>query len=459
MVAGSVGVGSAGSAPPKLKRLLARYYPPGVVVEYEQGGRLRQRTIDLLGLHPNDDVDEVVDQVLRSDPVLLPPSRRAAVTTLVGRLLGRARKGPPGEYALSRVLRAHALPLTNCAFDKAGERFVTGSYDRTARVWNTSDGKELACLEGHRNVVYCVAFNNPYGDLVATGSFDRTARVWSVGEGSGNEGGGGAGKDATSLSSPQQQPSLCALRGHSAELVCIAWAPVGGNILATGSMDATARLWDVSTGIEVATLAGHAAEIVSVAFATDGNRVITGSFDGTARIWDVRTGRCTQSLAGHAAEVSTASLSYSGSLAATASIDRSARLWDAGSGRCVETWWGHEDEVLDVAWDAAGTRVVSASADGTARVWAAGRGGAEAEVVLVGHGGEISKATFSMQGSRILTASADRTARLWNASTGRCLQVLEGHTDEIFSCAFNYEADTVITGSKDNTCRIWKATS
>lgn len=42
-------------------------------------------------------------------------------------------------------------------------RFLTGSYDRTCRVWDTASGGELHTLQGHGNVVYAVAFNNPYG--------------------------------------------------------------------------------------------------------------------------------------------------------------------------------------------------------------------------------------------------------------------------------------------------------
>lgn len=46
-------------------------------------------------------------------------------------------------------------------------RFITGSYDRTCKVWDTITGKELLKLEGHKNVVYAIAFNNPYGCVVA----------------------------------------------------------------------------------------------------------------------------------------------------------------------------------------------------------------------------------------------------------------------------------------------------
>ena len=67
------------------------------------------------------------------------------------------------HFFFFQVLRAHILPLTNVAFNKSGSSFITGSYDRTCKVWDTASGEELHTLEGHRNVVYAIAFNNPYG--------------------------------------------------------------------------------------------------------------------------------------------------------------------------------------------------------------------------------------------------------------------------------------------------------
>lgn len=79
-----------------------------------------------------------------------------------------------------KTLKAHVLPLTNCAFNKNGDKFITGSYDRTCKIWDSKSGEELHTLEGHKNVVYCIAFNNPFGDKVVTGSFDKTAKIWDV---------------------------------------------------------------------------------------------------------------------------------------------------------------------------------------------------------------------------------------------------------------------------------------
>ena len=61
--------------------------------------------------------------------------------------------------------------------------------------------------------------------------------------------------------------------------------------MATGSMDHTAILWDVSNGQMVSRLKGHTGEIVSLSFNSDGDKIVTGSFDHTARIWDYQ-GQC-----------------------------------------------------------------------------------------------------------------------------------------------------------------------
>ena len=126
--------------------------------------------------------------------------------------------------------------MTNCAFNKSGDKFITGSYDRTCKVWDTITGQELLSLEEHKNVVYTMAFNNPYGyalqinnssyrDKIVTGSFDRTAKIWDANTG-------------------QRYHTL---KGHKMEIVCLGFDP-HGMLVATGSMDHTAKLWDVETG-------------------------------------------------------------------------------------------------------------------------------------------------------------------------------------------------------------------
>uniref|UniRef100_A0A4W6FSF0 Uncharacterized protein n=1 Tax=Lates calcarifer TaxID=8187 RepID=A0A4W6FSF0_LATCA len=219
----------------KLKRFLVRYYPPGITLEYEKGGCLRTRSIDLLDLTPETNIDELVAEIRRSEP-LITESRADQVKQLILRL--QQKQGQQGHHRFCFFkLKAHILPLTNVAFDKSGSRFITGSYDRTCRVWDTASGTELHTLEGHRNVVYAIAFNNPYGTFHLRIDY---CKLWYAETGK----------------------CIHTFRGHMAEIVCItvsesnvclAFNPQS-TLVATGSMDATAKLWDVETGEEVASL-------------------------------------------------------------------------------------------------------------------------------------------------------------------------------------------------------------
>ena len=176
-------------------------------------------------------------------------------------LIDKVESNKVQNFDMFKTLKAHVLPLTNCAFNKGGDKFITGSYDRTCKVWDTMSGQELLTLEGHKNVVYCIGFNNPFGDKVATGSFDKTAKVWDSVTGELNY----------------------TFSGHFYEIVCLSFDPQG-LLLATGSMDNLAKLWDLEVGKEVATLKGHNGEIVSLHFNAEGDKILTGSFDNTAKV-------------------------------------------------------------------------------------------------------------------------------------------------------------------------------
>jgi dynein assembly factor with WDR repeat domains 1 len=64
---------------------------------------------------------------------------------------------------------------------------------------------------GHRNVVYAIAFNNPYGDKIITGSFDKTCKLWNAENGD----------------------LYHTYRGHATEIVCLSFNPQG-TVVATG---------------------------------------------------------------------------------------------------------------------------------------------------------------------------------------------------------------------------------
>ena len=66
----------------------------------------------------------------------------------------------------------------------------------------------------------------------------------------------------------------------------MAFSPDGRYAL-SASGDSTARLWDVTTGVELRRFVGHIGAVGIVSFSPDGKHVLTGADDGIARLWFV----------------------------------------------------------------------------------------------------------------------------------------------------------------------------
>jgi WD40 repeat protein len=78
-----------------------------------------------------------------------------------------------------RELQGHSDWIMSVAFSPDGSQLVSGSYDRTVRLWSAASGKLLKTLEGHSDIVFRVAFY-PNGKQVASCSDDDTVRMWTV---------------------------------------------------------------------------------------------------------------------------------------------------------------------------------------------------------------------------------------------------------------------------------------
>ena len=80
-------------------------------------------------------------------------------------------------------LAGHSSYVDSAAFSPDGKLVVTGSLDRTAKIWGAGTGSERHSLVGHSSSVLSAAFS-PDGKLVVTGSRDNTAKIWDAGTGS-----------------------------------------------------------------------------------------------------------------------------------------------------------------------------------------------------------------------------------------------------------------------------------
>ena len=367
----------------------------------------------------------------------------------------------------------HASAVATAAFSEDGTRVVTGSWDKTARIWRADTGALIAEFKGHNELLNTAVFSSD-GTRVVTASDDKTARIWRADTGAlVAELKGHTGDVLSALFSRDGTRVVTAatdyrariwradtgdlvaeLKGHSDRVNSAAFS-VDGSRVVTGSWDKTARIWRADTAALIAELKGHTEALTAAVFSRDGSRVVTASWDGTARIWRGDTGAPLAELKGHTGKVLSAAISVDGTRIVTASSDQTARIWRADTGALVAELRGHTREVHSAVFRGDGTRVITASQDQTARIWQADTGASVAE--LKGHAGWVNSATFSADGTRVVTASWDKTARVWRADTDVLAAALNGHIGKVRSAALSVDGTRIVTASEDKTARIWRA--
>jgi WD40 repeat protein len=110
-----------------------------------------------------------------------------------------------------------------------------------------------------------------------------------------------------------------------------------GRHVVSGSMDYTLKVWDLETGREVHTLAGHESWVQAVAVTPDGQYAVSGSRDYTLKVWDLQTGREMRTLAGHRDHVLAVAVMPDGRYAISGSDDRTLKVWNLKAGQELAT--------------------------------------------------------------------------------------------------------------------------
>ena len=123
-----------------------------------------------------------------------------------------------------------------------------------------------------------------------------------------------------------------------------------GTRIVSGSYSGFVEVWDASTGAKVKELKGHTDQVRSVALSSDGTRIVSGSYDRSVRVWDSSTGVELKQLKGHTKGVNSVALLNDGTQIVSGSNDCSVRVWDALTGAKLKELKGHTDWVSSVAF-------------------------------------------------------------------------------------------------------------
>jgi len=259
-----------------------------------------------------------------------------------------------GDYL--RVLTGHTDRVRAVAWSPDGTQVITASEDLTLRLYRAADGQLLHNFTSNVGAITSVAFS-PDGNFIVYGEDSGAVLVRAV------EGGGFSHQ----------------LSSHTSQVNSVAYSPNGDQVL-SGSDDRRAIIWNLNDDSIAQELAGHTAAVTAVAFSPeDATLVATGSVDRTARLWDSRTGgelvrlapveQDGQIVSGHTGSITALSFSPDGLLLATASDDGTAKLWNVAGGTELRTFTGHTGRVTSVTFSPDGSELITGGNDSTARIW------------------------------------------------------------------------------------------
>ncbi|GAX43692.1 WD repeat protein with Ser/Thr protein kinase motif [Tolypothrix sp. NIES-4075] len=295
------------------------------------------------------------------------------------------------------TLKGHSSDVNSVTFSPDGQMLVTGSDDRTIKLWNLTTKQEIRTFKGHTSYIYAIAIS-PDGQTIASGSVDKTIKLWNL----------NTGKEIRTL------------KGHSDSVASVAFSP-DGKLLASSSLDKTIKLWNLETNKEIRTLTGHSQAVASVAFSPDGKTLASGSWDKTIKLWNLNTGKEIRTLTGHLDFVLSIAFSPDGQQLASGSKDKTIKLWNVNTPKVIRTLTGHDDKVTSVAY--------------------------------------IPKGGYSKNPNSLIVASGsnDNTIKLWDTATGREIRTLKKDSGYVYAIAISPDGRTIASGgSADNIIKIWR---
>lgn len=335
---------------------------------------------------------------------------------------------------------------------------ITGSYDRTARVWNLETGREVLCMTGHTRAVRALQFDEA---KLITGSMDHTMRIWDWRTG-----------------------KCCrTLEGHTEGVVSLNF---DSNVLASGSVDTTIKIWNFRTG-ECFTLRGHRDWVNSVKLWNSldnttsdsctpsrpsdgcssplgagaptidaGKMLFSASDDGTIRLWDLAKRTCVRQFTGHVGQVQSLKL----------------LMVDEAPEAKIETVDGAEQAVIPDGDNALPTGLTGpAPVASTVEAFTPPPGfnpyayrtdpdAAPDSRVYVHPATPKGKAVAERKAVApvrcvkpvLISGSLDNTMKVWNIDTGKCQQTLFGHIEGVWAVAS--DKLRMVSGSHDRTIKV-----
>lgn len=182
-------------------------------------------------------------------------------------------------WKLHKLLLGHTGQVTAVTMDPFNSFFVTGSSDRTMKIWDLATGNLQLTLSGHIMAVRDMVISSRHPYLFSC-SEDKTVKCWDL----------------------EKNVVIRDYHGHLSAVYTIDIHPEL-NIIVTGGRDSAVRVWDIRTRTPIHVMTGHRSSVNQVKCQGVNPQVISCSMDSTVKTWDLASGKCMNTLTYHSKSV------------------------------------------------------------------------------------------------------------------------------------------------------------
>jgi WD40 repeat protein/tRNA A-37 threonylcarbamoyl transferase component Bud32 len=301
---------------------------------------------------------------------------------------------------LTRVLEGHTQAVESLALSPDGRRLLSGSVDRTTRLWDLRTGECVRTFTRFRGAVWSVSFS-PDGRLALTTAEPAEIKLWDLNTGA----------------------EVRRFVGHKAAVRSAAFTH-DGRFVVSGSYDRTVRVWDAATGQEVKCSEELGKGAWWVTLAPDDRHVFVADMDGVTRMLETGTLRVVREFDGHGGkDARRLALSADGKRLLSCGFDGTLRLWDVDGGRQLASFdnAGHYGESCGFTPDG--------------------------QSVFCTEGPSIDNVGF---------LTDDQGVRFWDVATQRPLFRFGGVPGKVHQALFTADGQSLMAANGDKLIRVWR---
>jgi WD40 repeat protein len=366
----------------------------------------------------------------------------------------------------------------NIVFSGDARKVLVDSDENMARLLDTRSGEILAVFQGHDHPLSAIRISSD-GQRVVTGDIRGRLQF------------GGLVKEPKGGERGKQQQR-------------ITWVDLSrdGRLVASAAETNMVKIWDYSTGREMAPLQVKESVFTAAAFFPDNSRLLAATKDGAIEVWDLRARVMTAKLTGHAGPITAISFSPDGTKLATGSDDRTVRLWDLADWLELVSIKGHGSSISAISWSSDGKQLATGSADRRVKIWdvekmikggvdvdglhvasywasafsgdrqtlAVGKtGDGKVKILRVPTGEEVSRldesaddllfAVFSPDAERVATCGIGSSVRISEVRSGKRILSMNAQAENVYTAAFSPDGKQLAFVYDDRALKSWDTTT